>query len=109
MKLAEAPCSRIAIENPVGIMSSEWRKPDQVIQPYQFGDSYKKKTCLWLKGLPLLTPTQFVDPGEQVTLSSGKTIPKWYSNASFKDRAKVRSKTFPGVAQAMAQQWGSLA
>lgn len=108
MKLAMAPCNRIAIENPVGIMSSEWRKPDQVIQPYQFGDSFKKKTCLWLKGLPLLVPTKLVDPGEQVVLSSGKSIPKWYSNASFKDRAKVRSKTFPGIAEAMALQWGSL-
>ena len=109
MEFANAPCERIAIENPVGIMSTMWRKPDQIIQPYEFGDSYKKKTCLWLKGLPLLKPTNIVDPGEQVTYKSGKSMPKWYADA-YKlkpaERARIRSKTFPGIAKAMAAQWG---
>lgn len=64
MKFANADCPRIAIENPIGIMSSEFRKPDQIIQPYQFGDHARKSTCIWLKGLPKLKPTDIVDPGE---------------------------------------------
>lgn len=98
---------RVAIENPVGIMSGRWRKPDQIIQPWQFGDSFSKKTCLWLKGLPQLEPTKIVDPGEFVEWidkKSGKKkrMPKWYSDN--KD-AGIRSKTFPGIAKAMATQW----
>lgn len=92
-------CERIAIENPIGIMSTHYRKPDQIIQPYQFGDSYKKTTCLWLKGLPLLKPTAIVDPGEFV-IHGGKRFPKWYSN-----RTRDRDITFPGIANAMADQW----
>ena len=108
MLFANAACSHVAIENPVGIMSSIWRKPDQIIQPYLFGDPYSKKTCLWLRGLPTLTPTDIVDPGERVTFSSGKSMPKWYADAfrlSPAERAKIRSKTFPGIARAMAEQW----
>ena len=108
MLIANSNCEKIAIENPVGIMSSKWRKPDQIIQPYQFGDSFSKKTCLWLKGLPKLIPTKTVEKGETVKFSSGKSMPKWYSDAfklSPKERAKVRSKTFPGIAKAMASQW----
>ena len=111
MLFAGLDCPRVAIENPVGIMSTEWRKPDQCIQPYEFGDPYSKKTCLWLKGLPELVPTKLVDRGEMVTYASGKTLPKWYADAyglSPKDRAKARSKTFPGIAEAMARQWGPL-
>jgi len=102
-------CEKVAIENPVGIMSTMWRKPDQIIQPYMFGDSARKKTCLWLKGLPLLEPTDIVDPGEQVTFESGRSMPKWYADAwklPAKERAMQRSKTFPGIAKAMATQWG---
>jgi hypothetical protein len=65
-------CPKIAIKNPVGIMSSVYRKPDQIINPWQFGDEFSKKTCLWLKGLPKLVPTKIVDKGEQITFSSGK-------------------------------------
>ena len=109
MLFANAPIPKIAIENPVGIMSSIWRKPDQIIQPYQFGQPFSKKTCLWLKDLPLLKPTNIVERGEQITFASGKSMPKWYSDA-FRlppaERAKVRSKTFQGIANAMAEQWG---
>lgn len=111
MLFANADCHRIAIENPVGIMSSEWRKPDQVIQPYEYGDPFSKKTCLWLKNLPLLVPTNIVDKGEQVKYKSGKSMPKWYADAFKlppKERAAMRSKTFHGIAKAMAEQWGSL-
>ena len=107
---ANHPCNRIAIENPVGIMSTQFRKPDQIIQPWQFGDAYSKRTCLWLKGLLPLQPTKIVDPGERITYKSGRTMPKWYAEAwklSPSERSKTRSKTFPGIAQAMARQWGS--
>jgi hypothetical protein len=110
MALAASDCEKIAIENPVSIMSTVWRKPDQIIHPWQFGDSYRKRTCLWLKGLPKLKPTNVVDQGETITYASGCIMPKWYADAwslSPKERAKVRSKTFPGIAKAMAQQWGS--
>lgn len=109
MALAASDCPKIAIENPVGIMSTEWRKPDQIIQPWQFGDSFSKRTCLWLKGLPKLVPTNIVDPGESIIYASGIKMPKWYAEAwklSPEERSKVRSKTFPGIAKAMAQQWG---
>ena len=92
-------------------MSTQYRKPDQIIQPYQFGDEYRKSTCLWLKGLPKLKPTNLVGMGEQVTYKSGTTMPKWYAEAwklSPLERSKVRSKTFPGIAKAMASQWGNL-
>ena len=95
MRFANADCPKIAIENPVGIMSSVWRKPDQIIQPWQFGHGETKKTCLWLKGIPLLVPTNIVDGREQ-------RIWKMPPSA---DRAKNRAKTFPGIAKAMAEQW----
>ena len=109
MSFANADCKRIAIENPIGIMSTVWRKPDQIIQPWQFGDEISKRTCLWLKGLPLLVPTKIVSKGEWVTFDSGRTMPKWYADAwglPPKDRAKLRAKTFQGIAEAMAEQWG---
>lgn len=108
MTFANADCDKIAIENPVGIMSSEWRKPNQIINPYQFGDPFEKKTCLWLKGLPKLKPTNIVDVPPRKRYSSGKTMPAWYDEAWHlpkEERAKIRSKTFPGVAVAMAAQW----
>lgn len=110
MHFANARCPRVAIENPVGIMSRVWRKPDQIIQPYEFGDPYSKRTCLWLKGLPKLEPTQVVVPGERVRFPSGKSMDPWYAslwNLPPAERAKARSKTFPGIAKAMAQQWSS--
>lgn len=111
MQFANADCQRIAIENPVGIMSSKYRKPDQIIQPYMFGDPYSKKTCLWLKGLPKLKPTKLVDKGEIITFASGRSMQKWYSDAwrlSPEQRSIARSKTFLGIAKAMAQQWSTI-
>ena len=102
-------------------MSSVYRKPDQIIHPYYFGDPYSKKTCLWLKNLSPLKhyPTDttsltddsnikmtHVDKGEFITFKSGKKMPKWYNDAgSNKERGKIRSKTFPGIAKAMAVQF----
>ena len=109
MAFANADCEKIAIENPVGIMSSEWRKPDQIINPWQFGDAFEKKTCIWLKGLPELIPTNIVEIPPRKKFDSGKTMPSWYAelwNLPKEERAKLRSKTFPGIAKAMASQWG---
>jgi len=112
MAFATAPIKRICIENPVGIMSRVWREPDQIIQPYYFGDEYQKTTCLWLKNLPPLqhaaeddwfaTKTH-VGKGEMVRYESGKVMPKWYADA--RGNGHLRSKTFPGIAKAMAEQW----
>lgn len=117
MRFANADCPMVAIENPIGIMSSHYRKPDQIIQPYQFGDHARKSTCLWLKGLPKLESTDIVDPGEiarggfSVGASlnyardeNGKILP-WNDPRT----AKARSKTFPGIAKAMAEQWAGKA
>jgi site-specific DNA-cytosine methylase len=98
--LMDAPIDKIAIENPVSIISTKIRKPDQIIQPWQHGDPYTKTTCLWLKGLPLLKPTNIVSKGEYV-IHGGKKIQKWYSN-----RERPRDMTFSGIATAMAEQWG---
>ena len=109
MTFANADCEKIAIENPVGIMSSEWRKPNQIINPWQFGDAFEKKTCLWLKGLPELKPTNIVEIPPRKRFDSGKSMPSWYAEAWHlpkEERAKLRSKTFPGIARAMAEQWG---
>ena len=111
MTFANADCEKIAIENPVGIMSSEWRKPNQIINPWQFGDAFEKKTCLWLKGLPELKPTNIVEIPPRKRFDSGKSMPSWYADAWHlpkEERAKLRSKTFPGIAKAMAEQWGSV-
>ncbi len=99
MEFAKANCDRIAIENPIGIMSTHFRKPDQIIQPWQFGHGETKATCLWLKGLPKLTPTEIVEGREQRV---------WKMPPSA-DRAKLRSKTYPGIAKAMAEQWAGQA
>lgn len=104
LRFAAADCPKIAIENPVGIMSTRWRKPDQIIQPWMFGHPEKKATCLWLKRLPALTPTNDVSEYMK-TLPKSKQERLHYLPPS-PDRAKLRSKTFPGVAQAMADQWG---
>lgn len=105
MTMANADCDKIAIENPIGVMNTGWRKPDQIIQPYMFGDPFEKTTCLWLKGLQPLIPTNIVEPPPRQQVKGGKSLPEWYSNAPKKDRARIRSKTFPGFAAAMAAQW----
>ena len=97
----------VAIENPVGIMSNIYRKPDQIIQPYEFGDPVRKKTCLWLKGLPLLKPTKIVEP-DIIEYENGKTDTLWHVDSLSLppfERSKMRSKTYPGIAKAMAKQW----
>lgn len=121
MAMVNAPIKRIAIENPMGIMSTIYKKPTQIIQPYYFGDEVSKKTCLWLKNLPPLyhnaTPNLFdenithVGKGEIVEFKSGVKMPKWYADAwrlPKDERTKLRSKTFPGIAQAMADTWGEV-
>ena len=111
MAFANADCGHIAIENPIGHMSTRWRKPDQIIQPYFFGDPFEKKTCLWLKGLPILKKTNEVKPEERTKFASGKSMPAWYAaaaNLPAAERSRIRSQTFPGFAEAMAEQWGNL-
>ena len=114
MLFANADCEKIAIENPVGYVNSHYRKPNQIIHPYYFGDNAKKRTCLWLKGLPELEPTNMLPEPEPLyfcegELSKGKPI-GWCegikgTSGGQKGRAKARSKTFPGIAKAMAEQW----
>ena len=112
LALANAAIDTIAVENPVGVMTKHFRKPDQIVQPYMFGDSASKTTCLWLKNLPPLKETNVVDCGEMVKFSSGKSMPKWYSDAlkakTPEERRKIRSKTFPGFAKAIAEQWSKV-
>jgi len=118
MLFANCECERVAIENPIGIMSGKWRKPDQIIQPYQFGDPVKKSTCLWLKGLPKLVGTKNVEAEVKyyTTKDGKKRQSEWnarqlvidgkkygYNTEEFK---KHRSKTFEGIAKAIAEQWG---
>ena len=117
MLFANAKCEKIAIENPVGLVSTRWRKPDQIIHPYQFGDNASKKTCLWLKGLPVLKPTKYIEPrivagkkrwnnqsddGQNVMYNEKGVCLGWNTQ----EIKIARSKTFPGIAQAMADQWG---
>lgn len=96
--LMAAPIGRIAIENPIGRISTAIRKPDQIIQPWQYGHNQTKATCLWLKNLPLLWPTDIVEGRDQLTFHEPRSV----------DRARNRSRTLTGIAQAMAQQWGNL-
>jgi hypothetical protein len=110
MELVNANIPRIAIENPIGVMSTRYKKPNQVVHPWQFGHEASKSTCLWLKNLPNLVPTNIVSKGEFVTYKSGKRMTKWYADAaslSPKEREKVRNTTFQGIADAMANQWGA--
>ena len=125
MRLANAPIPMIAIENPVGIMSTRWRKPDQIIQPWQFGHPESKRTCLWLRGLPKLEPTKVVAPTWIVCqgkrYSPTHYFPEKFGTRAICDnqtpsgqnklgpsaiRAKIRSRTYTGIAEAMAEQWG---
>lgn len=105
-RLLEAPIASVALENPVSIISSKIRKPDQIVQPYFFGDEATKTTCLWLKNLPPLVPTNMVGKGDRHVTKSGKSLPKWYNLPPSEDRGKIRSRTFEGFAKAMAEQWG---
>ena len=109
MLFANADCEKVAIENPIGCMSTRFRKPNQIIQPYMFGHPERKSTCLWLKGLPELLPTNIIEPNI-IKYKNGKgTDSPWHMNTMSlppKERAKARSKTFPGIALAMAEQWG---
>ena len=104
----------VAIENPIGYMNTHYRKPDQIIQPYEYGHPVRKATCLWLKGLPRLTPTNIVATKEdehgfsiggalRFALDDNGKIISWNDPRT----AKIRSKTFPGIARAMAEQWGT--
>jgi hypothetical protein len=88
-------------------ISSRIRKPDQIIQPWMFGHEATKTTCLWLKGLPPLVPTQIVGKGSRHVTKSGKSLPTWYNLPPSPDRWKIRSATFPGIAEAMATQWST--
>ena len=111
MRVANIDVPKLAVENPIGIMSTLYRKPEQIIQPYEYGHGTTKATCLWLKGLPLLKPTNIVDKGEVVTFASGKRMSKWFYESSQlppKERERMRNKTFQGIADAMADQWGNL-
>lgn len=108
-KLMDAPIEKIAIENPVSVISSKIRKPDQIVNPFWFGDPVPKKTCWWLKNLPLLTPTNMVEPEYIIGKRDGKkySVIHYQSVGKHPDeRSKIRSKTFPGMAKAIAEQWG---
>lgn len=116
MLFANADCDKIAIENPIGCMSTRWRKPDQIINPYNFGSDASKSTCLWLKGLPILKLGEYVEPriidgkkrwsnqmdnGQNITLNEKGKVVGWNTD----EIKKLRSKTYPGIAKAMAEQW----
>lgn len=121
-----ADCDRIAIENPVGIIGGDYitkhfldlaekyglpRKPSQIVQPYEYGHPNKKTTCLWLKGLPNLVPTEIINPEPDFVYPNGKKYPNWMMETLKKcktpeERSTARSKTFPGIAKAIAEQWG---
>lgn len=116
MEFINADCERVCVENPVGFMSTLYRKPDQIIQPWQFGDNYEKTTCLWIKGLPPLVPCITEKPELKYKYYTNKATgrkrrqPLWYYEAlnakTAEERRKIRSKTFPGIAEAMSNQWG---
>lgn len=115
LSITNAPIEQIAIENPVGIMSKIYGKPNQIIQPWEFGHEAQKTTCLWLKNLPTLQPTKIVGKGEFYTSASGKKLPTWSHDVAINGKKlaygsdeikKIRNKTFQGIADAMAQQWG---
>ena len=111
MQFVKCKSTKVAIENPIGYMSTAYKKPTQIIHPYMFGDPARKATCLWLKGLPKLKPTDIVEP-EIIHYKNGKGTDNPWHMETMKlpptERAKARSKTFPGIAKAMAEQWGNL-
>jgi hypothetical protein len=106
-KLLDAPINKIALENPVSVISTKIKKPNQIIQPFQYGHDVTKKTCLWLKNLPNLKPTKIVKP--DIVLVNGKKMSRMHYESfklPSKERSKVRSKFYTGIAEAMADQWG---
>jgi hypothetical protein len=106
-KLLDAPINKIALENPVSVISTKIRKPNQIIQPFEYGHDVTKKTCLWLKNLPNLKPTKIVKP--DIVLVNGKKMSRMHYESfklPSKERSKVRSKFYTGIAEAMADQWG---
>ena len=107
-KLLDAPIDKIALENPVSVISTKIRKPNQIIQPFEYGHDVTKRTCLWLKNLPNLKPTKIVKP--DIVLVNGKKMSRMHYESfklPSKERSKVRSKFYTGIAQAMADQWGT--
>ena len=111
MRFVKCKSPKVAIENPIGYMSTAYQKPTQIIHPYMFGDPARKATCLWLKGLPKLTPTDIVEPDIIRYKNGNGTDNPWHMETMKlppTERAKARSKTFPGIAKAMAEQWGPL-
>lgn len=119
MRVSRFNIKKKCLENPVGIMSTEYRVPDQIINPWMFGDTFQKQTCLWLYDLPKLFHAKevdlfndtvtHVDHGEFIVTRGGRKLPKWYSDAKTGNKEKtstIRSQTFPGIATAMAEQWG---
>ena len=107
-KLLDAPIDKIALENPVSVISTKIKKPNQIIQPFEYGHDVTKKTCLWLKNLPNLKPTKIVKP--DIVLVNGKKMSRMHYESfklPSKERSKVRSKFYTGIAQAMANQWGN--
>ena len=114
LQIYNSNCPLIAIENPVGFLNTNWRKPNQIVKPYEHGHSVNKKTCLWLKGLPKLEPTNIVEPNNE-RAKLGKTVSSWYAETlkqgkgNLAEVSRIRSKTFDGIAKAMAIQWSSFA
>lgn len=111
MRLYHCKIPKVAIENPIGVMSSRFRKPDQVIQPWMFGDPTPKSTCLWLRGVPKLKPTDVVEPEFIIGKKDGKKYSYIHHTSvsmAKNERSKLRSKTFPGIAKAMAEQWTTM-
>lgn len=110
VKLWEAPISQIAIENPVGWLNSNWRKPDQIIHPWQFGHEANKPTCLWLKNTAPLFPTKIVSKGQFYIKKNGQRMSRWshITSGTSEKRWKIASTTFLGIADAMARQWGGV-
>lgn len=105
-KLLDAPIPKIALENPVSIISSKIRKPDQIVQPYEYGDPFSKKTCLWLKGLPKLKPTYIVQPNIKTYVGKSGKVTRFSADYGWSSNTK-RNVTYQGIADAMAEQWGS--
>ena len=117
LKFANADCERIVIENPVGYMNTHYRKPDQITHPYYFGDPFKKRTCFWVKGVSTLEPTNILPEPKPIYICDGEkrkgkkinwceAMKTGKGKGTQEERAKARSKTFPGIAKAMAEQWG---
>ena len=106
MEFVVCNAKKVAIENPIGVMSNVYRKPDQIIQPYEYGHPYTKQTCLWLKNLPKLQPTDILEKPETGWVNQSFTPDGRYGGFKNFNGSKERSKTFPGIAKAMAEQWG---